>query len=124
MVNRLTNAVRLAGEADPLRPRLLSANSPPAADARETDALTIWGIGHPALPVKGQAKSKQRQSYNKYINDSQKKIYYSGKPYDIQVAFCRYCKTGYCFDKQKQVTLTIESSVFILPKGYSLKRMF
>jgi hypothetical protein len=95
MVNRLTNAVRLAGEADPLRPRLLSANSPPAADARETDALTIWGIGHPALPVKGQAKSKQRQSYNKNTPD-----------------------------KQKQVTLTIESSVFILPKGYSLKRMF
>jgi hypothetical protein len=41
----------------------------------------------------------------KYINDAQNKKYYSGKPYDIQVSFCRYCKTGYCFDKQKKVTV-------------------
>jgi hypothetical protein len=41
----------------------------------------------------------------KYINDAQSKKKYTGKPYDIQVSFCRYCKTGYCFDKQKQVTV-------------------
>jgi hypothetical protein len=43
----------------------------------------------------------------KYINDAQNKKYYTGKPFDVQVSFCRYCKTGYCFDKQKQVTVEV-----------------
>jgi len=56
----------------------------------------------------------------KYANDAQNKKNYRGKPYDIQVSFCRYCKTGYCFDKQKQVTVEfLEDGVVI--KSLSLE---
>jgi hypothetical protein len=54
----------------------------------------------------------------KYINDAQNKKKYDGKPYDVQVSFCRYCKTGYCFDKQKQVT------VEFIEEGTALKSFF
>jgi hypothetical protein len=50
----------------------------------------------------------------KHINDAQSKNKYEGKPYDIQVSFCRYCKTGYCFDKQNQVTVEfVEEGIVI-----------
>jgi hypothetical protein len=41
----------------------------------------------------------------KYINAAQGGAPYSGKPYEIQVSYCRYCKTGYCFGKEPSVTI-------------------
>jgi hypothetical protein len=56
------------------------------------------------------------QLRQKYINDAQKKKMYSGKPFDIRVSFCKYCKTGYCFGKEKAVT------VEFLEEGKIIKR--
>jgi len=50
----------------------------------------------------------------KYINAAQSKKGYTGNPYDIQISFCRYCKTGYCFDKKPQVTVEfLEQGIII-----------
>jgi hypothetical protein len=43
----------------------------------------------------------------KFINGVQDKKPYSGKPFDIQVSYCRYSKTGYCFGKERAVTVEI-----------------
>lgn len=41
----------------------------------------------------------------KYSLDIQKKNPYKGNPYNILISYCRYCKTGYCFGKNKAVTV-------------------
>jgi hypothetical protein len=51
----------------------------------------------------------------KYGSEVQKKNPYKGNPYDILISYCRYCKTGYCYGKQKSVT------VEFVEKGKSIK---
>jgi hypothetical protein len=43
----------------------------------------------------------------KYINDSNEKKALPDKPFDILVSYCRYCKTGYCFGKERMVVVEI-----------------
>ena len=43
----------------------------------------------------------------KYINDSNEKKPLPSKPFDILVSYCRYCKTGYCFGKERMVVVEI-----------------
>jgi hypothetical protein len=58
----------------------------------------------------------------KYINAANDKKVYTGAPYDIQVSFCRYCSTGYCFEKQGGVTVEFVSDGKIM-KSFFLDRM-
>jgi hypothetical protein len=46
----------------------------------------------------------------KYINDALQKNKYSGKPYDIEISYCRYCKTGYCFGKPRRLVIEIREN--------------
>ena len=41
----------------------------------------------------------------KYINDANDKKPMPVKPLDITVSYCRYCKTGYCFGRERKVTV-------------------
>lgn len=43
----------------------------------------------------------------KYINDANDKKDLPSKPFDIFVSYCRYCKTGYCFGKERKVIVEI-----------------
>lgn len=43
----------------------------------------------------------------KYINDANEKKALPSRPFDILVSYCRYCKTGYCFGKERKVTVEI-----------------
>jgi hypothetical protein len=43
----------------------------------------------------------------KFINGVQDKKQYSGQQFDIQLSYCRYSKTGYCFGKARAVTVEI-----------------
>lgn len=43
----------------------------------------------------------------KFINAVGAGSPYKGKPFDIVVSYCRYCKTGYCFGKEASVTVEI-----------------
>ena len=43
----------------------------------------------------------------KYINDANEKKDLPSKPFDILVSYCRYCKTGYCFGKERKVVVEI-----------------
>jgi hypothetical protein len=50
----------------------------------------------------------------KYINDAQQKNKYSGKPFDFEISYCRYCKTGYCFGKPKRLLVEIKENDAII----------
>jgi hypothetical protein len=50
----------------------------------------------------------------KYINDAQQKNKYSGKPFDIEISYCRYCKTGYCFGKPKRLIVEIVENDIVI----------
>ena len=41
----------------------------------------------------------------KFINDANDKKSLPSKPLDIIVSYCRYCKTGYCFGKNRKVVV-------------------
>ena len=43
----------------------------------------------------------------KYINDANEKKDLPSRPFDILVSYCRYCKTGYCFGKERKVIVEI-----------------
>ncbi|MGL4370878.1 MAG: hypothetical protein ACRCUT_14575, partial [Spirochaetota bacterium] len=42
---------------------------------------------------------------SRFINDAAAKNPLPSKAFDIQVSYCRYCKTGYCFGKERKVVI-------------------